>query len=539
MKKTLYAIVLVVAASSSHAQVKTDTMSAWALSHNLAGLTTISSGLSEAHLSFGAAQGKMHNPNDAERLLTYGAEASSVVRISPATVFSGNISYNHLLGKKMGGSVMLNPYDVPFNITEHDDNNRGEKAMDYYQLSGAVGTDVGKGFSLGAGIDYSAANYAKRKDPRHKNSYMNLRFSPGITWQFPKEKGLNHSQIYTIGLNYSYQRSVESLSFRIYGRQDEVAHYLIDFGGYYGIDEQADGTGYTDPSVEKPLYDERHGASLQIESKSGSGLSWFAMLSAAHRHGHYGEKSPSLVSLSQHSGTEGGVLLRLSIRSGIEKHFITLTTDLAKLSNYERVSRFVSGNGGASDVIYYGKRKAGERTTQAFRGSYEGFLDTRLLTVPLNKGFASYHPYHVFASIGCQMIDRLAMLYPHSHNQKLTIWDISVAAERSLSAGKSVITVGFQPSIFFGSHSVSYHVYTDDFEEQTPPASSQLYMQREKEFLTSTKLGLSASVRCDFPLLKELIGYAKLSYDYRHAFGVEALEGANRHGTMLSLGCVF
>ena len=533
MKRFLSVISLSMAAIGCFAQLPADTVSAWTLSRNHAGLTTISSTMSDARLFISGEQGKMHSPNDAERSVVYGAEASSFYRLNSQTVFSGAISYSHFFGKKMGGSAMTLPYDAPFNITEYDDSNRGDKAMDKYRLSGAVGSMIGNGFSIGAGVDYVAANYAKRKDPRHKNSYMNLLFSPGFTWKRYVNKDDANPVTYIFGANYIYQRSVESLSFRVYGRQDKVAHYLIDYGGYFGIDEQADGNGYTDPSAEKPLYDERHGASVQMEQKFGERFSWFAQLSLIDRHGHYGEKSPNLLSLSQHHATEYDVLLRLSLLSSSNKHFLTLSAEHEKMKNYERVSRTVTGEGGLTDVEYYGKREAGLRETTSLSASYDGYMGR----VDVKNISASR--LHIGAAIDYLQINRKASVYPHYRHQQLKSYTISALAASSLPLHSGLFSIGISPYLSFGSNSSDDGLYNSNYEEATPPVSSGIYMQREAEYLTATKFGITLSGKHELPLPPSLSAYIRLDYGFNRAFSIKALEGTTRHILTLSIGCRF
>ena len=53
----------------------------------------------------------------------------------------------------MTGSVFMKNR-LPFDIVEQTEENSGKKHRDTYRLSGAVGVDLWRGYSIGARIDY-------------------------------------------------------------------------------------------------------------------------------------------------------------------------------------------------------------------------------------------------------------------------------------------------------------------------------------------------------------------------------------------------
>ena len=69
----------------------------------------------------------------------------------------GAVSYDNWTGRDMAGSAFLQQR-LPFDIIEETDTNIGRKHRDTYQLTGAVGVDLWKGLSVGARLDYTAAN---------------------------------------------------------------------------------------------------------------------------------------------------------------------------------------------------------------------------------------------------------------------------------------------------------------------------------------------------------------------------------------------
>ena len=126
-------------------------------------------------------------------------------RVSRRTVVYGSIAYENANAWRTTGSAWIDPTHKPFDIVEATLDNPGKKHRDTYQLTGAVGVDLGKGLSLGAQVDYTGANYAKYKDLRHKNKLMDLTASVGL--YAPVASWLN------VGANYRYHRNTESITF--------------------------------------------------------------------------------------------------------------------------------------------------------------------------------------------------------------------------------------------------------------------------------------------------------------------------------------
>ena len=70
-------------------------------------------------------------------------------------------------------------------------------------LTGAISVALNSRLAIGGKLDYVAANYAKHRDMRHKNSLMDMNLSLGLTYSLTKKVSL--------GVNGYYRRSVEGL----------------------------------------------------------------------------------------------------------------------------------------------------------------------------------------------------------------------------------------------------------------------------------------------------------------------------------------
>ena len=66
-----------------------------------------------------------------------------------------------------------------FRSVEADPERLGKKQKETYRLIGGIGVGLTDRFSLGAKIDYTTANYAKMRDLRHVNSWLDLTVTAG------------------------------------------------------------------------------------------------------------------------------------------------------------------------------------------------------------------------------------------------------------------------------------------------------------------------------------------------------------------------
>ena len=239
-------------------------------SSNAATLTTYSPSdssqllLGDATLTMGTAQGHLARPGASPHAWEAQALVQSIYRMSRRVVVRGMMDYHYGWGSQAGGSVWIDPEQMPFDITETTDSTRGKTSLESYRLMGEVGVGLGHGVSLGGCFDYTTASGAKRKDPRHTVSLMHCLASVGATW---------HGGGFTIGGNYLFGRTTQALKFSTVGRTDQIYHYLVNHGAYYGREETTDGNGYVGSANERPWLDIKHGlpCSLAIITRHGIG----------------------------------------------------------------------------------------------------------------------------------------------------------------------------------------------------------------------------------------------------------------------------
>lgn len=483
--------------------------------------------IAEATIWLQRQKGGLTNYYDSPNVMEVGASVESFYRISPRTVVYGSMSYANTNWQDIAGSAFMQTpgHDrYPFNIIEDSLTNTGEKHSDTYRLTGAIGMDIGRGYSWGARIDYTAANYAKYKDLRHKNKMMDLRLSAGV--YAPVTNWIN------LGLNYTYHRNTESVTFSTYGNNDKVYKSLIDYGVFSGRVEQFGEEGYTDKGRDMPLFEDSHGGSLQMEISPLQRLTIFGSISFSHGNGYYGRKSPYTITYTNHQRDILSLASSISYRTPTARHRIDGTYTLEKLLNNRNVYREVTSEGGAYYYLYFDDVHMGWKqwantsicytadlgiTGDMAKWTIQGQIDyaERLLK-------AYQHPYK-----RTQHLYTTTYLIQATHNKVLRKGILSVAAGFSYQTG-------------------SGRPYNDIAEatpsnKQQPPATMEAYLYREHRYLTASQYGIHADTKYCFRFPgTNLNTFAKASVLYRRTGRTDEYEeGKDRIGLSLAVGCIF
>ena len=217
------------------------------------------SGIAMAELKGSLQKGKLVDYYQSDNSLSTELKTESYYRLNSRIVMHGSVRYHYFQGQHMGGSALIDPTHAPFNIVEYTDTTRGTKQKETYQLVGGLGYNFRHGLKLGVNIDYTATNYTKRKDLRHRNKMLDMTLSSGFLYPVRPS--------FEIGASYRYRKRVEGVFFNIYGNTDRNYTSLIDFGAFYGRAEgfTTTGDGYTSGKTERPLVDQYHEGDVQVD----------------------------------------------------------------------------------------------------------------------------------------------------------------------------------------------------------------------------------------------------------------------------------
>lgn len=532
LKKVIYLTLLLGVASACYAQdslllrnyqfVKQH--DAWLTSSNGAGLTHFQQpNISEAEMSLQYATGGLTQFGGASNVLQATAGVESFYRISQRTVVFGAISYDNWTERNMTGSVFIKER-LPFNIVEQTEENSGKKHRDTYLLSGAVGVDLYKGYSIGARIDYKAANYAKYKDLRHSNKLMDLLMSVGVT--APINTWL------CIGANYLYHRQTESISYHTYGKNDRVYKSLIDFGNFMGHSEQYGSTGYTDNSREMPLVEDENGGSLQLAFTLSPELLFYNELTMGHKVGYYGRKSPYTIVYTNHHSNIFKYHGRLALRHQRTQHLLDIQTAVENLVNNRETYREQKNEAGAYYYEYFTDVRTGNKRWLDVNADYT-----------LHLGIRGEQPtWTITAGCHWQQRKQTAYLYPYYRHQQLSTTELTASVRRTFLTHSGLWTAALNGAYQKGSgNPYTDGTYTTPSEKQTAPASMESYLYEDYHLLTSPQYTIGAEARYAFLFPgTHLLTHVRANLQYRRATTLAAdYCGRSWTAASIAVGCTF
>ena len=485
--------------------------SPWLTQRNAASLTLFNSeNIAEAEVSFAHSNGKLTNFSGSPSLNDFQGTIESYYRLSPRAVVYGAISYDNQSGKDMTGSIFMQER-LPFDIVEDSLTNIGRKHRDTYHLVGAFGYTVANGLAIGMKADYTAANYAKYKDLRHKNKLMSLDFTAGVLGSF-KIQGSS----FNVGLDYTYHRRTESVEFGTYGKADKVYKSLIDYGALMGIVEQFGNDGYTDKTNEMPLFEDAHGVGLQLEfqpnhhsRRFSDGLSLFAAVSYSHATGYYGRPSQYTITYTDHNRDIFTLQGRASYAFSASRFSLDVKYQSEKLENRINTYRGLTNEYGATYYEYYDATKSGEKGWRNFDVDYALHLGIRH-ELPTWTITAGYH---------WQQRDITAYLYPYYRQQQLNTSEIAASLTRHLDLMGGILGVTLNGGYQTGSGD-PYHdgSFVTPSAKQPQPATMEAFLYRDYEYQTAKqyRLGLQLKYSFLFPGTR-LNTFVRTAFDYRKA----------------------
>lgn len=497
----------------------------WLTSENAAGLTTLSTDnkASEVSLYGELFSGDMHNYNEAKEGYKWGLKGVSFYPISDRVVVWGEVDYSNFQGKDMTGSYFIDPAQTPFDLIEFTEDNPGDKQLETYHLAGAVGAKLTHRLSGGLKMDYTAANYAKRKDLRHTNSLMDMTLTAGLNYCFADR--------FTLGANYAYRRRNESLELSMYGTTDKLYYTLVDYGAFFGKRELFGDTGYTKENEDKPLFDSYHGGSLQLSWRISAHWEWFNEVSFRTRKGTYGDDSPSTVVYSNHTGESfiyKGQLVYATLRN---THTLRVTAEQHDMTNRENIYDFRNDEVGINYYVYLGEAKVGTRTNQVLSLHYTGqlFIEQKL---PI---------WQIDAVLDYNRREQKAINYPDYRTQNISWWQLTALLERNFRSDKHLYTAGINLGYRTGSgDSFKDGRYNTSNEVETLTRTLDMLLVRDYEYHTASRVQAGANVRYARHIgQKGIQGYVRLDYNFCKAFDTLYLGNAMRHTVSLQIGCNF
>lgn len=497
----------------------------WLTGRNAAGLTRYQApNTAEAELYLQHAKGGLADYCQSSDVLQAGGNVEAFFRINPRTVVYGRVAYDNFSGRHMMGSAFIDPAHKPFDITEDSLTNPGTKHRDTYQLTGAVGYDCARWLSLGLRLDYTAANYAKYKDLRHKNKLMDLVFTAGAT--------VRPFSWLTVGADYLYHRTTESLQFSLYGVEDKVYKSLINYGPFIGKVEQFASYGFTGKSFEMPLVDDYNGVEAQCDVLLLPGLSLYNRFTYQRRQGYYGKKSPYTITYTNHDSHGYAYEGRLTLRCGASLHELSAALDIENLRNYLQSYREERDENDVTHYEYYDPVKTANRVWVDYAFAYTGYYGIR----------GNLPTWTLTASVATNKRKQTAYQYPYLRRQHLRRTQYSLEGERNIRLRKGILTVAAAVSFANGSDTpYEDDVMAEPSDKQEAPPDMEAFLQQEFYYLTATQYNVTGQLKYAF-----LFPGTRLKTHVRAALGHSratspAIEycGRNRTTATVAIGCTF
>ena len=532
LTKKITALLALLAATAAAAQPAADSLllrdyrfiqrsDPWLTHRNgaaLARYTTAPIAEAELYASYGG--GRLTDYYGAPKVLDAGAAIESYYRLNSRAVVFGHISYDNWTGRDMTGSAFthLSTAPLPFDIVEDSLTNPGRKHRDTYRLAGALSYAVTDALAVGARVDYTAANYAKYKDLRHKSKFMALSATAGLY--------ASPLPWLSAGADYTYRRQTESLQFSVNGKGEKVYKSLIDYGAAMGMVEQFGNEGYTDKSRELPLFEDGHSGSLQLELRPLPGWSLFASAALARTTGHYGVESPYTITYTTHTRHTTELYARLtyaparaaapfSAGSGsaaarpappcASVFSLDISYSRNKLQNRANTYRALLNDNGATYYDYYDPVETADKRWHNLTVGATAYLGIR----------GELPTWTLSAAYNWQRRSTAAYLYPYYRQQQLTVRNISAAATRHIVLRRAVLSLTASAALRTGSGAP----YTDGSFLPAAPSASDASSSAAPSFSASAASG-SAAAPATMP------AHLLRNYDYltarQYAIGVEA-----------------
>ena len=479
--------------------------------------------MSIAEADFNKSNGNFTDYAQSGNSYTFGAHTESYVRLSPRLLLHGGITYDHFKGKQMGGSAFIYPADNAFDIVEYADSTRGEKKLEKYRLQGAFAIGLNKRLSAGAKIDYTAANYAKYKDLRHKNKRMDMTLTFGLNYRL--------NNMLAMGGNYYYRRSTEGIVFNTYGTTDRQYHSLISYGAFYGRRELFGESGFTDKGTDHPLFDKYQGGSVQIDGSLSEKTRFFNELAYFSRKGYFGENSSGSTQFTSHHARVWKYNGQMTHKNKQALHLYTLQLHHENLENNENIYRQQTTPGGVTEQIYYGKNKVLQRKTLRAQFEYAAHLK-----------LSDYEPQWSFSAKADYFgREQTVSVYPYFRKQTLRSWQANLNAYRYIRCKSNSYRLAFGAGYGSGNGTpLKDGLYAKPSDEQAAPAGQEQLLHKEFEYLTAPQGNVKIGFRYSKPLLaeKSIDGYVEINYQLVKAFQT-LYTGNHFHVAGLKIGCAF
>lgn len=457
-------------------------------------------------------------------------DAASYMRISDRITFYGRMNYSYFKGKDMGGQILMDPYYNPINFLESVDTTTGTKTLEEYTFEGAMAYSLNDRLTLAGKVSYQSADYAKRKDPRSYNQWMDLDASVGARYSLADGKT-------AFGVSLNYVKTVETVAEKLFGTIDRQYYCFVDYGGSFGKVEVIDGdNGYLSVSNERPMFNQFFGGSAQAGFKAG-GVDAFLDIGAAYRKGYFGKKASGSVRFCDFDGMRYNLNARISFKTGNLLNRIDGSWNMMTSINKENSYRVSTQPGQNPEIQYFGSQEVGDKTVGRIKARYsiERQADG-------HKGIFSPVPWAL--SVGYERfgVNQTATSYPFYRKQRIARNTVNLTGVKNFQMGNNFLSITLGGDYSFAGDDLKNE--DGQYSSATGnPRTNDTYLNRNFEYFHASSAGGTASVR--FTLVKETgrrhySVFMDLADSYHRLLSErEHLTGNYRNTIIFTIGCNF
>ncbi|MCC8020038.1 MAG: hypothetical protein LIO85_09750 [Rikenellaceae bacterium] len=466
----------------------------WNAGGNAAGIRMDSATVSYAEIYGRYGAGDLRESFQPDRWWNAGAVAATTVTTEKYSM-AGSFRFDHLSGRNMSGSMFIHPGLYPVDVLEFTP---GRKDLQTYAFTGGVSVDIAPNWRAGGSVDFSSANYSKRKDLRHTNYRLDMGVSPGVMY---------HNGDLALGLAYLYRKNTESIDAEEIGTSAGTYYAFLDKGLMYGAYEAWSGSGVhlSESGIDGfPVKETIHGASVQAQ---WGGL--YADIGYRYGRGSVGEKETVWFRFPSHRLTS-----HIAYRPG-SSHFLRVGIDWTRQVNNESVLGRETENG-ITITRVYGSNRIFERTELMVAPEYE------------------YHSRrHTFIAGGwLAASERVStLMYPYVVSQDMKRY--GAYARGAVRTGCLEIKAGL--SFASGNFSEKSRTVDTTVEPGEIPYHLADYYDWQNEYLTASRIGAEAALRWN---IRYGI-YWETGAAYTHGFDIKYIEGSHRWSGTLKIGYNF
>ena len=470
--------------------------SPWLTGVNAAGVRCDTVSRSVARLRVGHESGALVDRSGSDNCWQAGAATRSVRHLERISFFGG-FGYDYFDGRNMSGSMFIRPGYYPVDLVEFTP---GRKIRECYDLTGGVAVPVGERWVVGLRADFTAANYAKRKDLRHKNKRLDVEVAPGILYRAGR---------FAAGAALRLAKNSERIEAEEVGSSAASYEVFLDKGLAYGIRTQWESGDLhlTEEGISGfPVREMLLGGALQLSYGA-----LFVEGEAGRSRGETGEKG-----VLWHTFEGEWMKLRAVVRFDRGAHRHRVRASFGRRLQLSRENILV-------------RESEGNITTTRLYGSMP-LYGRRLLEAGLEDELFAPRT-ELRATLGWEELsERSTLIYPEVRRERLRRLSLSLRALRRFGRWELLAAA----DVSGGDSSAGELRLESDLVSGSYPDRQEELRAWEVEYRTAPRLGVEAGLRCNIGRC-----YVDLAGRYERGFALRTIPQPYRLRCVLSGGVNF